>query len=82
MNVERLVEMVNDIANFFHSEPDHAAAVAGIAGHLRKFWEPRMRRQIIAHWRDHHGEGLSDLAREAVERLAAVDPSSTARAGG
>ena len=40
MNVERLVEMVNDIANFFHSEPDHAAAVAGVAGHLRKFWEP------------------------------------------
>jgi len=69
MNVERLVEMVNDIANFFHSEPDHAAAVAGIAGHLRKFWEPRMRKQILAHL-DAGGHGLGDLAREGVQELA------------
>ena len=31
MNVERLVDMVNDIANFFASEPDHASGVAGVA---------------------------------------------------
>ena len=71
MNVERLVEMVNDIANFFHSEPDHAAAVAGIAGHLRKFWEPRMRKQIIAHL-DAGGHGLSDLGREGVQELERI----------
>jgi formate dehydrogenase subunit delta len=69
MNIERLVDMVNDIANFFHSEPDHAAAVAGIAGHLRKFWEPRMRKQIIAHL-DAGGYGLNDLGREGVQELA------------
>ena len=73
MNVERLVEMVNDIANFFHSEPDHAAAVAGVAGHLRKFWEPRMRKQIVAHVRDHGAGGLSELANAAVLRLAEID---------
>ena len=31
MNIERLVDMVNDIANFFHSEPDHALAVVNSA---------------------------------------------------
>jgi formate dehydrogenase subunit delta len=69
MNIERLVDMVNDIANFFHSDPDHAAAVAGIAGHLRKFWEPRMRKQIIAHL-DAGGHGLNELGREGVQELA------------
>jgi formate dehydrogenase subunit delta len=72
MNIERLVEMVNDIANFFHSEPDHAAAVAGVAGHLRKYWEPRMRKQILAHL-DAGGHGLSDLGREGVEALARLE---------
>jgi formate dehydrogenase subunit delta len=69
MNVERLVDMVNDIANYFASEPDHAAAVSGVATHLRRFWEPRMRRQIIAHL-EAGGHGLSDLAREGVQELA------------
>ena len=66
MNVERLVEMVNDIANFFHSEPDHAAAVAGVAGHLRKFWEPRMRRALLAHMDTHGDEGLTPFVAEAI----------------
>jgi formate dehydrogenase subunit delta len=75
MNVERLVEMVNDIANFFHSEPDHAMAVAGIAGHLRKFWEPRMRKQILAHL-EAGGHGLGDLAREGVEELSRMQKAA------
>ena len=75
MNIERLVEMVYDIANFFHSEPDHAAAVAGVAGHLRKFWEPRMRKQILAHL-DAGGHGLSDLGREGVEALARMQQAA------
>jgi formate dehydrogenase subunit delta len=75
VNIERLVDMVNDIANFFHSEPDHAAAVAGIAGHLRKFWEPRMRKQIIAHL-DGGGHGLNDLGREGVRELARMQQAA------
>jgi formate dehydrogenase subunit delta len=75
MNIERLVEMVNDIANFFHSEPDHAAAVAGVAGHLKRYWEPRMRKQIIAHL-DTGGHGLGDLAREGVQELARMQKAA------
>jgi formate dehydrogenase subunit delta len=69
--IERLVAMANDIANYFHSEPDRQLAVAGIADHITRFWEPRMRRKIIAHLGDRHGEGLNELAREAVARLPA-----------
>lgn len=75
MNAERLAEMVNDIANFFASEPDHAAAIAGVAGHIKRFWEARMIRQIIAHL-DAGGHGLSDLAREGVREVARMQKAA------
>ena len=68
-NNDHLVKMVNDISDFFVSEPDRAAAVNGVASHLRLYWEPRMRKKIEAHL-DAGGEGLSDLARAAVQQLA------------
>jgi formate dehydrogenase subunit delta len=79
MNAERLAEMVNDIANFFAAEPDRNAAIDGVCNHLRKFWEPRMRRQIIAYLHDHGGGGMSELARAGVEKLATIDPVAIAK---
>ncbi len=76
MNIERLASMVNDIARFFHAEPDHAVALDGISGHMRKFWEPRMRRQIIAYAKSGNHEELSELAHEGVMRLASIDPAN------
>lgn len=70
MNIERLSQMVNDITNYFAAEPDHAAGVASVADHLRKFWDPTMRRAIIAHL-EAGGEGLGAMAKEAVRELAA-----------
>ena len=72
--VERLVAMANDIANFFHSEPDREAGIDGVATHIRRFWDPRMRRKIITHLGEHDGEGLNDIARAAIVRLAALSP--------
>ncbi len=67
MKPEQMVHMVNQIALFFASYP-HERAVAGIADHLQKFWEPRMRQQIIRYVGD-SGEGLHALVPEAVRRL-------------
>jgi formate dehydrogenase subunit delta len=63
----KLVYMANQIAKFFaiHPEPE---AIAGTADHLRKFWDPRMRRLIIEHY-DAGGEGLNALTRQAIEQL-------------
>ncbi|HWP00232.1 MAG TPA: formate dehydrogenase subunit delta [Methylococcus sp.] len=69
MHIETLVKMANDIGSFFQAEPDHAEAVQGVFEHLRKFWDPRMRKQIVAHYHA-GGLGLSSLAREAVRKLA------------
>jgi len=71
-SVERLVSMANDIANYFHSEPDRTAGVEGIVNHIQRFWEPRMRKKIVAHVQDDGGEGLNELAREAIDKLAAT----------
>ncbi|MGB0134501.1 formate dehydrogenase subunit delta [Dokdonella sp.] len=70
MDAHRLVAMANDIANYFESEPDREAGIDGIADHLRKFWDPRMRRQLIAYL-EADGDGLGELARAGVQRLAA-----------
>ena len=40
---EHLVQMANDIGNFFRAEPVREDAVAGIANHIAKFWTKRMR---------------------------------------
>ncbi|MEZ5462610.1 formate dehydrogenase subunit delta [Dokdonella sp.] len=70
MDVQRLVAMANDISSYFASDPDREAGVAGVAEHLRKFWDPRMRSQLIAYHRA-GGTGLSELASAGVARLAA-----------
>lgn len=65
----QLVKMADDIARFFAADPDQSAAIEGVVGHIQKFWDPRMRRKLIAHWQRHPTE-LSPLAAAAAERLA------------
>lgn len=65
----QLVRMANDIASFFAADPDQSAAVDGVLGHIQKFWDPRMRRKLVAHWQSHPAE-LSPLAAAAAQRLA------------
>lgn len=67
MHADNLVRMVNQIGNFFEAMPDRSAALEEMAQHLRRFWEPRMREQLMAHV-DASGDGLSDIAAEAIAR--------------
>ena len=68
MSDEHLIQMANDIAANMAADPDHDQVVTAIAGHLRRYWEPRMRARIIAHLYG-GAAGLAPLAREAVVRL-------------
>jgi len=77
MHVEQLVTMANDIANFFHGASEPGQAPRSVAEHLRRFWDPRMRRQILEHYRA-GGEGLTEIARTGVGLLAAAAKSSAA----
>jgi len=66
-NTDRLVYMANQIGKFFESQ-GHDKAVPGIAEHIRKFWDPRMRKLIFAHL-DAGGAGLMPNALEALTTL-------------
>jgi formate dehydrogenase subunit delta len=68
MNVERLVTMANDIAAFFAPEPDRLAA-ATVASHLTRFWERRMRRQLVELYRT-GGTGLAEVTAAGVAQLS------------
>lgn len=61
--------MANEIADYFAAYPDREQAARDVANHLIKFWDPRMRAQIIAHVRDSNGEGLSAIALAAIRQL-------------
>ena len=66
MDIHNLVHMANRIGEFFDALPDADEAKEGIAEHLRRYWEPRMRRALLEHVAQ-GGGGLLPLVREALE---------------
>ena len=66
----KIVRMANQIGTFFLSKP-HAEGVAGVAEHINKFWEPRMRRQFFAALDE--GEPFLPIVREAAPGVRKPD---------
>jgi len=66
MNPQKLITMANQIGDFFGAMPDRGQAVTDIAGHIRRTWDPRMRRELFAHIDEHGTNGLSDILQEVV----------------
>ncbi|AQQ27188.1 formate dehydrogenase subunit delta [Burkholderia orbicola] len=64
MNSEHLIDMANQIGAFFESMPDRDEALTGIAEHIRRFWEPRMRRGLLT--------ALDDPSSEAGQRATPI----------
>ncbi len=73
MDIDNLVHMANSIGEFFASMPDQEEALDGIATHLKRYWEPRMRTLLLAH-ADRTGEdsGLSSLVAQALHTRRAT----------
>jgi formate dehydrogenase subunit delta len=67
MPPEKLVMMANQIGQFFATQPGGHAA-ADIADHLRRFWDPRMRKEIVQYLVS-GGQGLDPPVAEAVRML-------------
>lgn len=72
MDSDKLVRMANRVGDFFAAMPDHDEAIEGVALHLKRFWEPRLRRQVLAHVDEHDGAGLQALVVEALQRHRAM----------
>ena len=65
MSHDKLAYMANQIGRFFAHQSEEQA-VAAINDHIRKFWDPRMRRQILEELDTAH---LDPRVRRAVEQL-------------
>ncbi len=68
MKNEELVRMANQISQFFEPYPE-AEAIAGTAGHIKNFWDPRMKKQLFAMLDAGETDGLLPLAQKAAEQL-------------
>jgi formate dehydrogenase subunit delta len=75
MSPEKLVYMANQIGRFFAHEAEEKA-IADTADHLRKFWDPRMRKAIVD-FVEKGGEGLQPCVKKAVLGLRAIAPAGS-----
>jgi formate dehydrogenase subunit delta len=85
MNIDLLIKMANEIGDFFSGADvnDPEAAARDVAGHIKRYWEPRMRAQMLQYYEERQGAGLTDLAKNAVRLLhAASKASPTAASAG
>ncbi|MBR8395138.1 formate dehydrogenase subunit delta [Burkholderia cenocepacia] len=83
MNSEHLIDMANQIGAFFESMPDRDEALTGIAEHIRRFWEPRMRRALLAALDDpssEAGQRATPIVRDAIAAHRASLVPAAARA--
>jgi formate dehydrogenase subunit delta len=80
MNIDLLIKMANEIGEFFAGTTDADSAAQDTAKHLRRYWEPRMRAQMLKYYEERHGAGLTDLAKNAVAILYAASKAEPAAA--
>ena len=66
MHIDSLIRMANQIGTFFAAMPDRAEAQEGVALHLKRFWEPRMRRELLAYVDSGDASELNGLVTEAI----------------
>ncbi|GBG15319.1 formate dehydrogenase subunit delta [Novimethylophilus kurashikiensis] len=66
MDIENLVKMANQIGQFFEAEPDRKQAEQDIASHIKRFWDPRMRKAIVA-YSEESGTELNEIVNAAIK---------------
>ncbi len=78
MNIDLMIKMANEISDFFRgATPEQASR--DVAAHLRRYWDPRMRRQMLSYLDERKGAGLSDIALAAVTQLKAESTTPAAK---
>jgi len=81
MDANNLIHMANRIGAFFAAMPDRPEAIEGVAQHIERYWEPRMRRELLAHVDGHAGEGLDEIVLAAIHtHRAGLEPKVRAAA--
>ena len=71
MTRDDVVRKANQIADFFRPYPE-SEAVDGVAGHIRQFWDPRMRAHL-AHYLAEDDSGFSSVALQGARMVVDED---------
>lgn len=85
MNIETLVAMANQIGKFYESLPNRADTLKSTATHIRRSWDPRMRREFLAYIDQLKSAGsgrghVDPVVMEAVEaHRAMLEPKASPR---
>lgn len=71
-NIDGLIQKANRIGAFFEAMPDRDEGIEGIVDHIQKFWEPRMRKAMLAFLAEHPDGStpesqLSEMVRDAIQ---------------
>ena len=69
MNPAKLIKMANQIGAFFDAMPDREQAVTGVAAHIQKNWEARMRSKLQDYVEVNGDEALMPIVREVLRIL-------------
>ena len=72
MDSHNLVSMANRIGQFFESFNDREEALEGIRQHIHKFWEPRMRRELLLCLDAEEAQGLMPIVVDALNAQRAA----------
>ena len=72
-----MVKMANEIGAFFAGESKPEQAPRDVANHLKRYWDPRMRAQMLKYYEERQGAGLTDLGKSAVALLHAERQAAT-----
>lgn len=72
MDSEKMIHQANQIAAYFEAYPEDKAR-EGVLDHIRKFWPPNMRTELVAYKKE-SGAGLHPLVAWAADNI----PEATA----
>lgn len=67
-----LIKMANQIGSFFEPEVAIEVAADDTAGHIKRFWDPRMRNQLIEYIDEHGDDELLPVVAAALKRNRAA----------
>jgi formate dehydrogenase subunit delta len=68
MSLDNLIKMANQIGQFFEAMPDREQATVDVAQHLRRSWETRMRKELVAKFESGTVPGLRPIVGDALRR--------------
>jgi len=72
MNNDHLVRMCNQIGTFFESMTNREQALEDFANHIKNFWAPSMRNQILSQLEQGDATELSPIATEVLTKYRSI----------